>query len=143
MFSIKNVAFALVAASTVGTAVPAAAATAAHGPSAAVATQWNGWDDDHWEERRDWRNDRRDWRDNRRDWRDDRRGWRGERAAWRGDNGRCSNGTTGLIVGGAAGALLGREVAGRRGDRTLGAVLGAAGGALLGREVDRGGSRCR
>ena len=66
---------------------------------------------------------------------------------WRGDDGRyyCrrSNGTTGLIVGGAAGALIGREIAGRGGDRTLGAILGAAGGALLGRAVDRGGSRCR
>ncbi len=66
---------------------------------------------------------------------------------WRGDDGRnyCRrrDGTVGLIIGGAAGALLGREVAGRGGDRTLGAVLGAAGGALLGREVDRGGSRCR
>ena len=65
---------------------------------------------------------------------------------WRGDDGRyyCrkKNGTTGLIIGGAAGALLGREIAGR-GDRTLGAILGAAGGALLGREIDRGGSRCR
>lgn len=66
---------------------------------------------------------------------------------WRGRDGRyyCrkSNGTTGLLIGGAAGALLGREIAGRRGDRTLGAILGAAGGALLGREIDRGGSRCR
>ena len=66
---------------------------------------------------------------------------------WRGDDGqyycRRSNGTTGLLIGGAAGALLGREIAGRGGDRTLGAILGAAGGALLGREVDRGGSRCR
>lgn len=66
---------------------------------------------------------------------------------WQGDNGQyyCqrSNGTTGLLIGGAAGALLGREIAGRGGDRTLGAILGAAGGALLGRQVDRGGSRCR
>jgi len=66
---------------------------------------------------------------------------------WRGNDGRyyCrrSDGTTGLIVGGAAGALLGSEVAGRRGDRTLGAILGAGIGALVGREVDRGGSRCR
>ncbi|KPF92184.1 hypothetical protein IP81_09260 [Novosphingobium sp. AAP83] len=143
MFSFKNAALALIAASTVATAVPAAAATASHGSSAIVATQWQGWDDNHRDDRRDWRDERRDWRSDRRDWRDDRRGWRGERASWRGDNRRCSNGTTGLIVGGAAGALLGREVAGRRGDRTLGAVLGAAGGALLGREVDRGGSRCR
>lgn len=66
---------------------------------------------------------------------------------WRGDDGRAycrrSDGTTGLLIGGAAGALLGREVAGWRGDRTLGAILGAAGGALIGREIDRGGSRCR
>ncbi len=65
---------------------------------------------------------------------------------WRGDDGRyyCrrSNGTTGLIIGGAAGALLGREVD-SRGDRSLGTILGAAGGALLGREVERGRSRCR
>ena len=65
---------------------------------------------------------------------------------WRGDDGRyyCKrdNGTTGLIIGGAVGALLGREIDGR-GDRTLGTVLGAAGGALLGREIDRGGLKCR
>lgn len=66
---------------------------------------------------------------------------------WRGGDGRyyCRrrDGTTGLVIGAAAGALLGREIAGRRGDRTLGAILGAAGGALLGREIDRGGGRCR
>lgn len=65
---------------------------------------------------------------------------------WRGDNGRhyCrkKDGTTGLLIGGAAGALLGREVD-SRGDRTMGTLLGAVGGALLGREVDRGSSRCR
>ncbi|HEU4969129.1 glycine zipper 2TM domain-containing protein [Sphingomonas sp.] len=51
---------------------------------------------------------------------------------------RCSrgNGTTGLILGGAIGALLGRAVDGGR-DHTLGTVVGAAGGALLGREVQR------
>lgn len=65
---------------------------------------------------------------------------------WRGDDGRyyCrrGNGTTGLVIGGAVGALLGREIDGGR-DRTLGTILGAAGGALLGREIDRGGLRCR
>ena len=65
---------------------------------------------------------------------------------WRGRDGRyrCRrpDGTTGLIIGGAAGALLGREVAGR-GDRTLGTILGGAAGALVGREVERGGSRGR
>jgi hypothetical protein len=64
---------------------------------------------------------------------------------WRGNDGRTycrkKNGTTGLIIGGAAGALLGREVDGGR-DRTLGTILGAAAGALIGKELD-GGTRCR
>ena len=59
---------------------------------------------------------------------------------WRGSDGRIycrkPNGTTGLVVGGAAGALAGREIAGR-GSRTTGTVLGAAVGALLGRHVQR------
>ncbi|MCT2559832.1 glycine zipper 2TM domain-containing protein [Tsuneonella sp. YG55] len=66
---------------------------------------------------------------------------------WRGEDDRyyCrkSNGTTGLVIGAAGGALLGREIAGRYGDRTLGAILGAAGGALLGREIAKSGARCR
>jgi len=62
---------------------------------------------------------------------------------WRGSDGRyyCrrSNGTTGLVLGAAAGALGGgRELDGGR-DRTLGTV----GGGLLGREIDRGSLRCR
>jgi len=67
---------------------------------------------------------------------------------WRGRDGRIycrrSNGTTGLIVGGAAGALIGREIDGGR-SRTAGTIIGAAAGALLGREVQRGSSsrRCR
>lgn len=65
---------------------------------------------------------------------------------WRGNDGRyyCrrDNGTTGLIIGGAVGALLGRELDGGR-NRTVGTLLGAAGGALLGREIDRGSLRCR
>lgn len=65
---------------------------------------------------------------------------------WRGNDGRTycrkKDGTTGLIIGGAAGALLGREID-SRGDRTLGTVLGAAAGALLGKEVAQGGGSCR
>jgi outer membrane lipoprotein SlyB len=65
---------------------------------------------------------------------------------WQGDDGRyyCkrSNGTTGLIVGAAAGALAGRAID-TRGERTTGTVLGAAAGALLGREVQRSSARCR
>lgn len=73
--------------------------------------------------------------------------WRDSRGRYRC---RRSNGTTGLVVGGVAGALIGREVAGRN-DRLLGTVVGGAAGALLGREVDRResgrrnsrGQRCR
>lgn len=64
---------------------------------------------------------------------------------WRGRDGRyyChrDNGTTGLIIGGALGALAGRAID-TSGDRSLGTIIGAAGGALLGREVDRGGLQC-
>lgn len=65
---------------------------------------------------------------------------------WRGSDGRyhCrrDNGTTGLVVGAAVGALVGYKLDGGS-DHTLGTVLGAAGGALLGREIDRGGLQCR
>ncbi|HEX8263183.1 MAG TPA: hypothetical protein VF547_09950 [Allosphingosinicella sp.] len=69
--------------------------------------------------------------------------------SYRGDrnyNRRCS-GTTGTIVGGVAGALLGREVTrggsryGRRGSGPTGTILGGALGALAGRAVDK--SSCR
>lgn len=64
---------------------------------------------------------------------------------WRGNDGRTycrkRDGTTGLIVGAAAGALLGREID-TRGNRTLGTILGAAAGAYLGKEVAQGGG-CR
>ena len=59
---------------------------------------------------------------------------------WRGRDGRTycrrSNGTTGLVVGAAAGALVGRSVD-TRGERTTGTVLGAVAGALAGREIQR------
>ena len=67
---------------------------------------------------------------------------------WQGRDGRIycrrSNGTVGLIVGGAAGALVGRSIDGGR-NRTTGTVLGAAAGALIGREIarSRSGRRCR
>ena len=73
-----------------------------------------------------------------RDWDD---GYRGRRhyGGYHRDYGyRChrSSGTTGLIVGGAAGALLGRSLDEGR-DRTTGTILGGAAGALLGRAVGR------
>lgn len=59
---------------------------------------------------------------------------------WRGKDGRTycrkSDGTVGLVVGAAGGALLGRAVD-TRGERATGTILGAAAGALIGREVAR------
>jgi hypothetical protein len=91
------------------------------------------------------------------------RGYRGDRYYGRGDRyygrngyygrgrhyGRRCSGTTGTIVGGVAGALLGREIDrsdrrgryGRRDSGTTGAIIGGAIGALAGRSIDK--SSCR
>lgn len=47
---------------------------------------------------------------------------------------RHSSGTTGLVAGGAGGALLGNSVLGHG---ALGTVAGAVGGAFAGRAIDR------
>jgi len=46
---------------------------------------------------------------------------------------RRSSGTTGLIAGGAGGALIGNALGGG----TLGTILGAVGGVLLGKHLDQ------
>jgi hypothetical protein len=66
---------------------------------------------------------------------------------WQGRDGkrycRKPDGTTGLVVGGVAGALVGRTID-TRGDRTVGTLLGAAAGAVAGREIERSGKKgCR
>lgn len=65
---------------------------------------------------------------------------------YRGYNGqyycRRTDGTTGLIVGGALGGVLGNVLANGQ-SSTLITLLGAGGGALLGRSIDRGDIRCR
>ena len=66
---------------------------------------------------------------------------------YRGSDGRyyCkrSDGTTGLIVGGAGGALLGNVIDGGR-NRVAGTLIGGALGALLGRSVEQNSDvRCR
>jgi len=65
---------------------------------------------------------------------------------WKDSRGRlrCKrpNGTTGLIIGAAGGALVGRAID-THGERATGTILGAAAGALLGRSIERSRVRCR
>lgn len=65
---------------------------------------------------------------------------------YRGQNGRyyCrrGDGTTGLIIGGLAGGVVGNLLDNGR-SSLLGTLLGGAGGALIGRSVDRGQVVCR
>jgi len=63
-----------------------------------------------------------------------------EDRVYRGQDGRyyCrrNDGTTGLIVGGAAGGLFGNAISNRH-SRTVGTLLGAVAGAALGSAIDR------
>jgi uncharacterized protein YcfJ len=65
----------------------------------------------------------------------DRRDYRGNDRRYN-YNRRCSNGTTGTVVGAIAGGLLGRVID-SRGDRTLGTVLGGVGGAVAGNAIEK------
>lgn len=57
---------------------------------------------------------------------------------------RCKrpDGTVGLIIGGAGGALIGRAID-TKGERATGTIIGAAAGALIGRKIDRSRVKCR
>ena len=140
--TLKTTALAFAVPGLMATALPANAAPLFdHSPAAKAAAGV----DAGWENGRDRYRDRyRDRGYRNYDRYSDRGYYRGQ--TWRGRDGRyyCrrGDGTTGLLIGGAVGGLIGNEVAGR-GDRTLGAILGVAGGALLGREIDRSNSRCR
>jgi hypothetical protein len=120
---------------------------------------------DHREERRDRREERRDRRDRYDDrwdagygaWdpaphyrRDDRR-YRPRRLGrsdyiYRGSDNRyyCrrDDGTTGLIVGGIAGGVLGNIIARER-SKTIGTIIGASAGAIIGKSIDDGDIVCR
>lgn len=65
---------------------------------------------------------------------------------WRGRDGRyyCrrGDGTVGLLIGAALGALIGHSID-THGERATGTILGAAAGALLGNEIAKGPTRCR
>lgn len=124
---------------------------------------------DRYEDRWDHRDGWRDRRDNRREWRpgryDSRRGYWDPARAYRNDSHRyrprrlgrndriyrgsdnryyCErdDGTTGLIIGGMAGGVLGHVIA-PGGSKTLGAILGAGAGALIGKAIDDGDVVCR
>lgn len=55
---------------------------------------------------------------------------------------RRDDGTTGLIVGGVTGAVLGNVIA-PGGSKVLGTIIGGGAGALLGRAIDDGDVVCR
>jgi len=55
---------------------------------------------------------------------------------------RRDDGTTGLIIGGIGGGVLGQIIA-PGGYKTLGTIIGAGAGALLGRAIDAGDIVCR
>lgn len=117
---------------------------------------------DRWEDKRDRNEDRRDRREDRYDARDN--GWDAARSyrrdsnryrgrpmgrndrVYRGSDNRyyCQrdDGTTGLIVGGMAGGVLGNIIA-PGGWKTVGTIIGAGSGALIGRAIDDGDMVCR
>ena len=55
---------------------------------------------------------------------------------------RRDDGTTGLIVGGVAGAVLGNVIA-PGGAKVLGTIIGGGAGALIGKAIDDGDIQCR
>jgi hypothetical protein len=65
---------------------------------------------------------------------------------WQDSHGRyrCKrpDGTVGLIVGAAGGALIGRAID-TKGERATGTIIGAAAGALIGRKIDRSRVKCK
>ena len=150
--------------SHIGLATPAVAGDQGRGRRDRYEDRW-----DKREDKRDRREDRWDRREDRWDRREDR--WDARDQQWdaaryyRRDNGRypprrmtrydrvyrgsddryyCKrdDGTTGLIVGGIAGGVLGHVIA-PGGSKTLGTIIGAGAGALLGRAVDDGDIVCR
>lgn len=104
------------------------------------------------EARREWREERREayWDASRYYRRDDRR-YRPYRMnrndrIYRGSDNRyyCrrDDGTTGLIIGGVSGAVLGNIIA-PGGSKVLGTIIGGGAGALIGRAIDDGDIVCR
>ncbi|MFC4593691.1 glycine zipper 2TM domain-containing protein [Sphingobium tyrosinilyticum] len=116
---IKKITLALSLAATLCSAVPSVALAHDNG-------RHRGWHKHH----RDYDGDRY----YRRGAYDDRRYYRDDRPRYVRRDCKTS-GTTGLLVGAAAGALLGRSVD-TRGDRLPGTLIGGGAGALIGKEID-------
>jgi hypothetical protein len=151
------------------TAITLLASFVAFTPPPAAADQGRR---DRAEDRRDRREDRRDRREDRWDRREDRWDRRDIRPAYwdaaqyyrrddrryrprqlgrndriyRGSDNRyyCQrdDGTTGLIIGGVAGGVLGNIIAPGE-SKTIGTLIGAGAGALIGRAIDDGDVVCR
>jgi hypothetical protein len=121
--------------------------------------------EDRWDRHEDRRDRHEDRRDRREDRYDVRRGYWDPARYYRHDNYRYAprrlgrndriyrgsdnryycrrdDGTTGLIVGGVAGGVLGHIIA-PGGSKTLGTIIGAGAGALIGRAIDDGDVVCR
>ena len=129
-------------------------------PALAKDDQGRGRDRDRYEDRRDdgrysrydrYNRDDRGYWDAARYYRNDTRRYAPRRLGpndriYRGSDNRyyCEHddGTTGLIVGGMAGGVLGNIIA-PGSWKTVGTILGAGTGALIGRKVDRGDVLCR
>jgi len=138
-------------------------------PVPAMADSRDRWErrdrrEDRWDRREARRDRREDRRDRIEDRYDARRGWDPVRdyrydpyrypprrmgrndQIYRGSDNRyyCrrDDGTSGLIVGGITGGVLGSIIA-PGGSKTIGAIIGAGAGALIGRTVDRGDIVCR
>lgn len=170
MFRIKALAVTTLLATLVGV-VPAPAMADPQGRRDRYEDRWDRREDrrDRREDRRDRREDRWDRREDRWDRREDR--WDARNGSWdaaryyrndyrryparrlgrndriyRGSDNRyyCrrDDGTTGLIIGGVAGGVLGNVIA-PGGSKTLGTIIGAGAGALLGRAIDDGDIVCR
>ena len=129
-------------------------------PAMAQHKDWRDRYEDKWNRREDQRDRREDRYDARDSYYDAARSYRGDSSRYRGRGRTMSrndriyrgsdnryyckrdDGTTGLIIGGMAGGVLGNIIA-PGGWKTVGTIIGAGSGALIGRAIDDGDMVCR
>ena len=149
---IKRASAIVLLASFVG-AVPAAVQARDNDRRDRYEDRWDRRDDrrDRREDRWERREARREYWDAARYYRHDNRRYRAHRLGrndriYRGSDNRyyCKrdDGTTGLIIGGIGGGVLGNIIA-PGGSKTVGTIIGAAAGAVIGKAVDDGDVVCR